>query len=90
MQLIVQADGSVRCLYAEILDIHSFGQLTISRGSYVEPGAAGEWFADLSPVSGPRLGPFPHRSVALEAEQAWLEMNWLLRTKLHQHEGEPL
>ena len=31
------------------------------------------------PLHGPTLGPFPHRSEALAAEQAWLETNWLGR-----------
>lgn len=34
---------------------------------------------DLSPVGGPRLGPFVLRSVALQAEVEWLEGNWLCR-----------
>jgi hypothetical protein len=37
----------------------------------------GWWWADLSRVRGPRLGPFDLRSQALLAEQNWLEANWL-------------
>ena len=33
-----------------------------------------EW---LAPWGGPRLGPFPKRSQALEAERQWLEQHWL-------------
>ena len=38
----------------------------------------GRWFADLAPVGGPRLGPFPRRGAALNAESEWLHMHWLL------------
>jgi hypothetical protein len=77
MQLIITPDGAVRCLYAEELDLHALGQLTIARASHVEPDEAGQWWADMSPVSGPHLGPYPHRSQALEAERQWLETHWL-------------
>ena len=52
MQIVVQADGSVRCLYDKALDLHCLGPLVIGRGSHVEPTAAGQWTADLSPVAG--------------------------------------
>jgi hypothetical protein len=77
MQLIITPDGTARCLYGEELDLHALGCLTINRGSHVEPDAVGQWWADMSPVSGPRLGPFTRRSDALQAEVAWLESNWL-------------
>lgn len=77
MQIVVQPDGSVRCLYDEAIDLHCLGQLVIARGSHVEPTAAGQWTADLSPVNGPVLGPFASRSQALQAEREWLEQRWL-------------
>ena len=77
MQLIISPDGSVRCIYAETIDLAQLGRLTISRGSHVEPDEAGRWSADLAPVGGPQLGPFPHRSDALNAEAAWLDAHWL-------------
>ena len=77
MQLVISPDGSVRCLYGEELDLQALGQLTILRGSQVEPDQGGQWFADLAPVDGPRLGPFRVRSEALEAERRWLERHWL-------------
>ena len=80
MQLVIQPDGIVRCVYSETLDLHTLGNLNISRGSHVEPDPNGQWFADLSPVSGPRLGPFSKRSDALTAEQAWLDEHWLSGT----------
>lgn len=78
MQLVVTSSGTVRCLYDETIPLASLGQLSIQRGSHVEPDAQGRWVADLSPVHGPVLGPFAKRSAALAAEQAWLEAHWLL------------
>jgi len=43
----------------------------------VEPDASGDWWADLSPVAGPALGPFTHRSEALHAEAMWLRDQYL-------------
>ena len=50
MQLVVTADGSVRFVYAETVDLRSLGPTTIHRGSYVEPDAMGRWLVDLGPV----------------------------------------
>ncbi len=77
MQLVILPTGEIRCIYAEVIDLARLGQLAIRRASHVEPDANGRWFADLSPVVGPVLGPFDCRSDALAAEQAWLEMNRL-------------
>jgi hypothetical protein len=81
MQLIVQPSGQITCIYTELIDLSSLGQLTITRGSHLEPDADGKWLADLSPVGGPVLGPFERRSEALAAEQAWLEEHWLREKK---------
>ena len=77
MQLVITRDGTVRCVYDEVLDLSVLGQPVISRGSHVEPDAAGDWHADLSPAGGPVLGPFSQRSAALAAEHKWLERHWL-------------
>lgn len=77
MELIVEPDGTIRTVYSEELDLALLGDVTIRRASHVEPAEAGGWTADLSPVSGPVIGPFPVRSAALAAEQRWLEANWL-------------
>ena len=77
MQLVIDPTGGIRCLYDEVLPLADFGRLTIARGSHVEPTAAGHWTADLSPVGGPRIGPFATRSAALNAEREWLEAHWL-------------
>lgn len=80
MQMVIDSKGQVRCLYEEIIDLHALGAPTIVRGSHVEPDATGQWWADLGPVAGPRLGPFRQRSVALDAEHTWLETHWLDRS----------
>jgi hypothetical protein len=77
MRLVVEPDGRARCLYGEAVDLTSLGVLSIRRASHVEPDEQGLWWADLSPLDGPRLGPFAQRSLALAAEEDWLERNWL-------------
>lgn len=77
MELLIEVSGRVRCVYSEELDLGQLGQLSIRRGSHVEPTADGQWTADLSPVNGPVLGPFTMRTEALAAEVAWLQANWL-------------
>jgi hypothetical protein len=79
MQLRVDPGGGVRCLYSECIDLASLGAASIRRASRVEPDGDGQWYADLSPVDGPRLGPFVLRSQALDAERDWLEAHWLTR-----------
>jgi hypothetical protein len=73
MQLLIDPQGQVVCLYGEAIDLAALGRLTIARASHVEPDADGQWWADLAPVQGPRLGPFARRSLALQAEAQWLE-----------------
>ena len=82
MQLIVHPAGQVRCLYGETVDLYALGRLRVERASHVEPDETGRWTADLSPVGGPRLGPFALRSEALAAESGWLETHWLMRPQL--------
>ena len=77
MQLLIDREGNARCLYGEEIDLTALGELSIRRASHVEPDANGQWWADLGPVAGPRLGPFPKRSEALAAERVWLEEHWL-------------
>jgi hypothetical protein len=77
MLMIFDTNGSVSCLYSDILELDQIGRLTISRGSHVEPTLDGQWTADMSPVCGPVLGPYRSRKEALAAEVDWLEANWL-------------
>jgi hypothetical protein len=77
MRMVIDRQGQIRCIYGEEIDLSTLGPISIRRASHVEPDAQGKWWADLSPVSGPRLGPFDRRSNALEAELAWLERWWL-------------
>lgn len=72
MDLVIDSCGGVRCLYGEVIDLAALGPLAIERASHVEPDASGRWWANLSPVAGPCLGPFARRSAALAAEAAWL------------------
>ncbi len=76
-ELRIEPDGNVRMIYNELVDPKCFGQASIQRGSHVEPDLDGHWYADLSPTNGPKLGPFPLRSQALDAEVAWLTEQWL-------------
>ena len=78
MELIVESDGTIRMVYSEVLQLGALGDLSIRRASHVEPLDEGGWAADMSPVGGPVLGPFALRSVALAAEQHWLETHWLV------------
>jgi len=77
MNLVITQTGQVRTVYDETIDLSKLGQLDIRRGSHVEPDAEGKWTVDLSPVGGPRLGPYDRRSEALEAEHQWLDRHWL-------------
>ena len=78
-EIVVLPDGTVRCVYGEELDLAVLGAIEIRRASFVEPAPCGSWFADLSPVNGPRLGPFPIRSRAIAAEAQWLHEHWVER-----------
>ena len=75
MELIIGADGNARCVYGEELNLSALGEVQIRRASHVEPDALGRWWADLSPVRGPKPGPFDQRSSALAAEIAWLHLH---------------
>ncbi len=77
MDLLIQPSGTVRCVFGEELDLGQLGRLSIRRGSHVEPTPDGQWTADLAPVQGPLLGPFPTRTAALNAEVTWLQEHWL-------------
>ena len=81
MQIVISTTGRAACVYGEAIDLGSLGRLAIHRGSHVEPDEQGRWLADLSPVSGPVLGPFNLRSEALDAERRWLQDCWLMQAR---------
>ena len=68
MQIVIKSSGVFISLDDDAFDYGSFGRPQIRRASHVEPDASGRWFADLSPVDGPTLGPFSTRTEALDAE----------------------
>ena len=78
MTLIIDKIGTIRCVYDEAIDLTALGSPQITRASHVEPDENGQWWAELSPVDGPQLGPFTYRTQALDAEHAWLERHWLV------------
>ena len=78
MDLIVEPSGRTRCVYSDEIPLREFGQVRIERASHVEPNEQGDWIADLSPVSGPMIGPFQNRTDAIKAEVQWLRDYWLL------------
>ena len=41
MQLVVQTNGTLHCLYDEAIDLTAFGPLSIARASHVEPDDQG-------------------------------------------------
>lgn len=73
MVLSIGSGGDIRCLYSEDMDLSALGALSIERASHVEPDATGKWWADMSPVGGPKFGPFALRSAALVFERMYLE-----------------
>lgn len=74
MRITIEATGTIRFIWTDdMVDLSKEGTCTIRRASRVEPTEDGEWTADMSPVHGPVLGPYPTRGAALEAEVAWLE-----------------
>ncbi len=79
IKLTVKPDGSIGAIHNDALvDLYDEGETTVERASHVEPSYDGGqviWTADLSPVNGPKLGPYRLRSDALQAEVDWLERN---------------
>jgi len=73
MNINITTDGKLRFIYADDLQpLLELGTPQVRRASHVEPTENGQWTADMSPVSGPVLGPFTLRSEALTAEADWL------------------
>ncbi len=78
MELLISSQGDMRCIYGEAIDLAALGSISIRRASHVEPDEFGRWWADLSPVGGPKLGSFIRRSQAIKAELQWLNDHWII------------
>jgi hypothetical protein len=77
----ILANGKIHFIYSDQMSeaMKKAGVLSIFRASHVEPNKDGKWVADMSPVKGPKLGPFSTREKALCAEVQWLEKKYLGR-----------
>ena len=74
IDIVCAPDGSLTAIWDDALaPLVTEGTTKIKRASHVEPTENGQWNADMSPVNGPVLGPFPLRSDALKAERDWLQ-----------------
>jgi len=73
---IIIKDGEIRFIHDDDLtNLMEQGIAHTKRASHVEPDDDNFWWADLSPVNGPKLGPFIHRKEALAAEVSWINNN---------------
>jgi hypothetical protein len=81
VDIFIHPDGTIRFLYYDsVKNLLDLGQSEIKRASHVEPEKTEfgwRWYADLSPVAGPKLGPFDGRDDAIAAEVEWLVENHL-------------
>lgn len=75
MDIFIKPDGAVQALYTDDFDFETLGKREISKASYIEVDEQSQFWSDLSPVDGPRLGPFYKRSQAIKAEQDWIVQN---------------
>lgn len=77
MRLLVSPEGKAFAIYSETIDLRCLGVMVTMphgpRASHVEPDTDWNWWADMAPVGGPKLGPFAKRSAAVAAEVEWLE-----------------
>lgn len=73
--LRISPNGQITLIYSDkFKGLMDNGDTNIKRASHVEP-IGDKWYADLSPVNGPILGPYELRQEALDAELQWLEFN---------------
>ena len=77
VDVLIAPDGKIRFIWTDAISplLPPLGTVRIQRASHVEPTLDGQWTADMSPVGGPVLGPFPLRGTALQEEIAWLVGN---------------
>ena len=50
MALVIDAGGTVRCIFDEELDLREIGKIQITRASHAEPELDGYWWAELGPA----------------------------------------
>lgn len=76
-EIVIMRDGTIHFIfYDELKPLLDIGKSQVRRASHVDPTPDGlHWYADLSPVSGPKLGPFDTRDEAINEEVAWLLAN---------------
>jgi hypothetical protein len=75
LRVVINPSGGYSFVYSDSLaPLVRHGKVT--RASHVEPHEGGGWTADMRPMGGPVLGPFPLRSDALTAERDWLSSTW--------------
>ncbi len=74
--LTITPNGETRLLFDD--DVYalakSLGPMKIVRASHIEPDNDGRWWVDLSPMNGPKVGPFEVKVNALAFEREWLEV----------------
>lgn len=77
--ITVRKDGTIEFIYDDDLKgfIDDNKEKKVFRASHVEPNENGDWYADLSPINGPKLTGFKTRQAALNAEVAWIQNNYL-------------
>ena len=77
VKFIIQPNGDIEFIYKdELRPLMKLGRTEIRRASSVEP-MGNKWLVDLSPIGGPKLGPFSKREEALRKEVKWIEKNYL-------------
>ena len=71
--ITIEDNGSLNFVWDDRLaDLAAGCDVTTKRVSNVEPADDGQWWADMAPVDGPKLGPYRLRGEALQAERDWL------------------
>jgi hypothetical protein len=78
-EIFISPSGDVHFVYYdELKPLLELGKPSIERISHVDAFIVDDsivWFADLSPINGPKLGPCNNRDEAIEAELKWISDN---------------
>ena len=74
MQIVIKPTGVFIGIYSDSFEYENIGRPQIRRASHVEPDTTGHWFADMSPIDGPTLGPFDKRNEAIDAELEFINL----------------